>query len=212
MSSDWSRRTFLSAAGAGLLPRRLFAPLLAPASGDAAMRARLAEIDTVARRGPFTPSWESLEGFKVPDWYADGKFGIFIHWGVYSVPAFGNEWYPRNMYKAGSDEFKHHVATYGPQARFGYKDFIPLFKAERYDARQWASLFKEAGAKFVVPVAEHHDGFPMYAYPFTDWSAARLVPLRPWPTVAQRRHCAPPGSSSAPPPIAPSTGGSSTSA
>ena len=84
MSSDWSRRTFLSAAGAGLLPRRLFAPLLAPASGDAAMRARLAEIDTVARRGPFTPSWESLEGFKVPDWYVDGKFGIFIHWGVYS--------------------------------------------------------------------------------------------------------------------------------
>jgi alpha-L-fucosidase len=178
MSSDWSRRTFLSAAGAGLLPRRLFAPLLAPASGDAAMRARLAEIDTVANRGPFTPSWESLEGFKVPDWYVDGKFGIFIHWGVYSVPAFGNEWYPRNMYKAGTDEFKHHVATYGPQARFGYKDFIPRFKAERYDAGQWASLFKEAGAKFVVPVAEHHDGFPMYAYPFTEWSAARMGPRR----------------------------------
>ena len=178
MSSGWSRRTFLSAAGAALLPRQPFAPLLAPSSADASIQARLAEIDAVASRGPFKPSWESLEGFKVPDWYLDGKFGIFIHWGVYSVPAFGNEWYPRNMYKAGTDEFKHHVATYGPQARFGYKDFIPLFKAERYDARRWASLFREAGAKFVVPVAEHHDGFPMYAYPFTEWSAARMGPRR----------------------------------
>src|SRR5258706_3195488 len=178
MSHDWSRRTFLSAAGDGLLPQHVFSRLLVRASGGSASKARLAEIDTVAHRGPFTPSWESLEGFKVPRWYVDGKFWIFIHWGVYSVPAFGNEWYPRNMYKAGTDEFKHHVATYGPQARFGYKDFIPRFKAERYDAGQWASLFKDAGAKFVVPVAEHHDGFPLYAYPFTEWSAARMGPKR----------------------------------
>jgi alpha-L-fucosidase len=140
--------------------------------------ARLAEIERVANGGPFQPTWDSLEGFQVPAWYVDGKFGIFIHWGVYSVPAFGNEWYPRNMYKAGTDEFRHHVDTYGPQARFGYKDFIPLFKAERFDARRWAALFKDAGAKFVVPVAEHHDGFPMYAYPFTEWSAARMGPKR----------------------------------
>ena len=111
MACDWSRRTFLSAAGASLLPRQLFARLLAPAGGDPAQKARLAEIDAVANRGPFRPSWESLEAFKVPDWYVDGKFGIFIHWGVYSVPAFGNEWYPRNMYKAGTDEFKHHVLS-----------------------------------------------------------------------------------------------------
>ena len=121
---------------------------------------------------------DRLEKFQAPAWYVDGKFGIFIHWGIYSVPAFGNEWYPRNMYKADTDEFKHHVATYGPQSRFGYKDFIPLFKAERYDARQWAALFKAAGAKFVVPVAEHHDGFPLYDYPFTDWSAAKMGPKR----------------------------------
>jgi alpha-L-fucosidase len=178
MAIDWSRRTFLSAAGAGLLPRPLFARLLAPAETASAQKARLAEIEAVANRGPFKPSWESLEGFKVPDWYQDGKFGIFIHWGVYSVPAFGNEWYPRNMYKAGTDEFKHHVATFGRQARFGYKDFIPRFKAERFDAHQWAALFRQAGAKFVVPVAEHHDGFPMYAYPYTEWSAAKMGPKR----------------------------------
>jgi alpha-L-fucosidase len=177
MAPRWSRRTFLAAAGAPLLARPLFARAPSPASGGTPA-ARLAEIDAVVSRGPFKPTWASLEGFKVPEWYVDGKFGIFIHWGVYAVPAFGNEWYPRNMYKADTDEFKHHVATYGSQARFGYKDFIPLFKAERYDARAWAALFKDAGAKFVVPVAEHHDGFPLYDYPFTAWSAAKMGPKR----------------------------------
>jgi alpha-L-fucosidase len=178
MTTRWSRRSLLSAAGAPLLARPWFARGSAPSSGGEGQAARLAEIDRIANRGPFKPSWESLEGFKVPEWYVDGKFGIFIHWGVYAVPAFGNEWYPRNMYKADTEEFKHHVATYGSQARFGYKDFIPLFKAERYDAHRWAALFKDAGAKFVVPVAEHHDGFPMYDYPFTAWSAARMGPKR----------------------------------
>ena len=98
----------------------------------------------------------------MPDWYLDAKFGIFIHWGVYAVPAFGNEWYPRNMYLQDQPAFQHHIETYGPQSKFGYKDFIPMFKAEAYDPDAWAKLFKEAGAKFVVPVAEHHDGFAMY--------------------------------------------------
>jgi len=75
----------------------------------------------------FEPTWESLKQYHVPDWYQNGKFGIFIHWGVYSVPAFGNEWYPRNMYLQGSPEFEHHVKTYGPHTEFGYKDFIPQF-------------------------------------------------------------------------------------
>ena len=140
---------------------------------------RLAEIEVVAKRGPFQPDWSSItNNFKTPKWYQDAKFGLFIHWGAYSVPAFGSEWYPRNMYVAGSDEFKHHVATYGPQAKFGYKDFIPQFKAEKFDAPAWAKLFKEAGVKYVVPVAEHHDGFPMYASDLTDWSAAKLGPKR----------------------------------
>jgi alpha-L-fucosidase len=114
----------------------------------------------------------------VPDWYRDGKFGIFIHWGVYSVPAFGNEWYPRNMYVQGSPEFAHHVATYGPQSRFGYKDFIPRFTAERFDPVGWANLFQQAGARFVVPVAEHHDGFAMYDSAFSEWTATKRGPKR----------------------------------
>jgi alpha-L-fucosidase len=138
----------------------------------------LKEVDSVSHDGPFRPDWESLQQYEAPEWYKDAKFGIFIHWGVYSVPAFGSEWYPRDMYREGSEEYKHHIATYGPQDRFGYKDFVPLFKAEQFDPAAWAKLFKEAGAKYVVPVAEHHDGFAMYASALSDWTAAKMGPHR----------------------------------
>jgi alpha-L-fucosidase len=98
----------------------------------------------------------------VPAWYQDGKFGIFVHWGAYSVPAFGNEWYPRNMYVQGSPEYEHHREVYGDHESFGYKDLIGRFTAERFDPQQWAELFRRAGARFVMPVGEHHDGFAMY--------------------------------------------------
>ncbi len=128
--------------------------------------------------GKFEPNWESLKAYTVPQWYEDGKFGIFIHWGVYAVPAFGNEWYPRNMYEQDRPEFNHHVETYGPQTEFGYKDFIPQFTAEKYDPQQWAQLFRESGARFVVPVAEHHDGFAMYDCSFSEWTAVIMGPRR----------------------------------
>lgn len=127
---------------------------------------------------PFQPTWASLRGYQAPAWYADGKFGIFIHWGVYAVPAFANEWYPRNMYIRGSAEFAHHVATYGPHTEFGYKDFIPMFRAEQYDPAAWAELFRRAGARFVVPVAEHHDGFAMYDCSTSRWTAVHMGPKR----------------------------------
>jgi len=135
-------------------------------------------VDAGVAQGPFKAEWSSLEQFQVPQWYLDGKFGIFIHWGVYSVPGFGNEWYPRNMYRPEDKTFRHHVETFGPPWSFGYKDFIPMFRAERFDAKAWARLFKAAGARYVVPVAEHHDGFPMYDCSFTDWCAAQMGPKR----------------------------------
>jgi len=145
---------------------------------DSARAALLKEVDAADHQGPFRPDWESLQKYEVPDWYKDAKFGIFIHWGVYSVPAFGNEWYPRNMYSEGSEEYKYHIATYGPQDKFGYKEFIPMFKAERFNPAAWAELFKKAGAKYVVPVAEHHDGFAMYDSGLSDWTAAKMGPHR----------------------------------
>jgi len=138
----------------------------------------LQEVDKADQEGPFRPDSESLQKYAAPEWYRDAKFGIFIHWGVYSVPAFGNEWYPRSMYQVGSAEYKHHIATYGPQDTFGYKDFIPMFKAEHFDPAAWADLFKRSGAKYVVPVAEHHDGFAMYDSALSDWTAAKMGPHR----------------------------------
>lgn len=140
------------------------------------------QIENVIARGPFEPKWSSLENYEIPQWYKDAKFGIFIHWGAYSVPAFGSEWYPRQMYidtkRRGDNFFQHHIDTYGPQKTFGYKDFIPQFKAEKFDAAAWAKLFKETGARYVVPVAEHHDGFPMYDCSFTPWNASEMGPER----------------------------------
>ncbi len=150
----------------------------ASAKYDAHRAELLMEVNREDHNGPFRPDWESLEHYEAPEWYKDAKFGIFIHWGVYSVPAFGNEWYPRNMYRPGSEENKHHSATYGPLDKFGYKDFIPMFKAEHFDPAAWAQLFKQAGAKYVVPVAEHHDGFAMYDSGLSDWTAAKMGPRR----------------------------------
>lgn len=138
----------------------------------------LREIDRVNEEGPYYPDWESLSAHPTPVWFKEAKFGIFIHWGIYSVPAFGSEWYSRNMYIQGSREYEHHIKTYGSQKEFGYKDFIPMFKAEKFEPEKWAELFEEAGAKYVVPVAEHHDGFQMYDSEVSDWNAAKMGPCR----------------------------------
>ena len=138
----------------------------------------LEKTEQVIAAGPYTDSWESLAKHPAPEWFRDAKLGIFIHWGIYSVPAFANEWYSRNMYQQGTREFEHHVKTWGPQKEFGYKDFIPLFRAEKFDPEKWISLFREAGAKYVVPVAEHHDGFRMYRSELSRWNAAEMGPKR----------------------------------
>lgn len=131
---------------------------------------------------PYQANWESLSKYQCPEWYKDAKFGIFIHWGVYSVPAFGSEWYARWMYKDtiawGNNYYQHHLKTYGTQDKFGYKDFIPMFKAEKFDASQWVALFKKSGAKYIVPVAEHHDGFAMYNTSLSRWNSLNMGPKR----------------------------------
>ena len=135
-------------------------------------------IDDVNEKGRYKADWETLSHHKVPDWYMRDKLGVFIHWGIYSVPAYGNEWYARTMYDPNHREFEYHRKTYGEQKDFGYKDFIPMFKAENFDAAQWVSLFKEAGIKYVMPVAEHHDGFAMYDTDFNRWNAREMGPKR----------------------------------
>lgn len=138
--------------------------------------AYLKQIDEVICEGPFDATWASLSSHKTPQWYQRSKLGIFVHWGVYAVPGFGNEWYSRNMYNPGREEYAHHRKVWGDQKSFGYKDFIPLFKGEKFDPNAWAELFRQAGAGYVVPVAEHHDGFAMYETEFNRWNSVNMGP------------------------------------
>ncbi len=172
-----SRRGFLArsglATGASLLLRHagLFAQTGAPAGQPDAYAKPKPMID-----GPFQPTWESLrDNYHLPGWFHEAKFGIFIHWGLYSIPARINEWYIRHMY---TTDVQWHTAHFGPPDKVGYKDFIPLFKAKQYDPTAWARLCKQAGAKYVVPVAEHHDGFAMWDSDVTPWCAGKMGPKR----------------------------------
>ncbi|MGY6649766.1 alpha-L-fucosidase [Wenyingzhuangia sp. IMCC45574] len=151
-----------------------------------------AATETKAKK-VYEPNWESIKkNYKDPAWFNNQKFGIFIHWGAYAVPAYGSEWYPRNMYmdtavftaqlkhqKDGPHSVhKHHLKTYGDPKKFGYKDFIPMFKAEKFNAAEWIDIFKKAGARYVVPVADHHDGFAMYKSNTTRWNSVDMGPKR----------------------------------
>ncbi len=126
--------------------------------------------------GPVQPTWDSLKAtYTTPEWFKEGKFGIFLHWGLYAVPAHGSEWYVQHMY---GSMLQWHTEHFGPVDKFGYKDFIPMFKAEKFDPDAWVTLFKRAGARYVIPVAEHHDGFAMWDSALTKWNAKAMGPHR----------------------------------
>jgi alpha-L-fucosidase len=150
---------------------------------DAERNRLLAIEEKQENDGPYRADWATLIKYQQPQWYKDAKFGIFIHWGVYAVPAAENEWYPRNMYRPSEGAFKDFQARFASKDpaekdKKGYKDLIPLFRAEHFDAAAWAALFKEAGAQYVVPVAEHHDGFSMYDSGLSDWTEVKMGPNR----------------------------------
>jgi alpha-L-fucosidase len=130
----------------------------------------------------YEANWESLKRYKCPEWFKDAKFGIYTHWGPYSVPSWENEWYPRLMYikddNGGERFYEHHKEYWGDHSEFGYKDFIPMFKAEKFNAEEWAELFEKSGAQFAGPVAEHHDGFAMWDSDLTEWDANDKGPGR----------------------------------
>jgi alpha-L-fucosidase len=127
--------------------------------------------------GPFQPTWTSIQAnYKEPAWFQDAKFGIFMHWGVYSVGAHHNEWYEKHMYN-GADA-KWHAEHFGPQEKVGYKDLIPQFTAANWDPDAWAVLFKKSGAKWVTPTAEHHDNFALWDSQVTPFNAVKMGPHR----------------------------------
>src|SRR4051812_3617981 len=128
--------------------------------------------------GPVQADRKSIaDNYKTPEWFRDAKFGIMMHWGLYSVPAHGSEWYVHHMY--GNPGFaKWHIEKYGPLDKFGYKDFIPLFTCEKYDPDAWATLFKKSGAKYIIPTAEHHDGWANWDSDLTEFCATKMGPKR----------------------------------
>ncbi|MBC8375918.1 MAG: alpha-L-fucosidase [FCB group bacterium] len=128
----------------------------------------------------YSPDWESLKQHETPEWFRDAKFGIYTHWGPYSVPAYYTEWYPHGMYEKdgfrNKDFFGHHTKTWGHPSEFGYKDFLPIFDGAQFDAEEWADLFQKSGARFAGPVAVHHDGFVMWDSDLTSWDAKEMGP------------------------------------
>jgi alpha-L-fucosidase len=126
----------------------------------------------------YAENWLSINKHnEAAEWFKDAKFGIYFHWGVYSVPGFST-WYPRNMFIPGMPDYEFHKQKYGDPAKFGYHNLVPLFKAENFNAKDWARLFKDAGAQFAGPVAEHHDGFSMWASKVNPWNAKDMGPKR----------------------------------
>ncbi|MGC8638821.1 MAG: alpha-L-fucosidase [Isosphaeraceae bacterium] len=132
--------------------------------------------------GPYRPAWESLKAHQDPEWFRDAKFGIYTHWGPVTVgcedcPS-GGQWYGHEMYDRESSVFAYHKNRFGDQTRVGYKDIIPLFRAQKFNAEAWADLFARSGARFAGPVAVHHDNFAMWDSAVTPWNAVKMGPHR----------------------------------
>ncbi|MGZ0152908.1 alpha-L-fucosidase [Kribbella sp. WER1] len=124
---------------------------------------------------PFDATFESLSGFECPEWFRDAKLGIWSHWGPQSVPRYG-DWYARHMYREGSDQYRYHLRTYGHPSQFGYRDVVPLWKAERFDPDELMDRFVAAGARYFVAQAVHHDNFFNYDSTVNPWNSVQVGP------------------------------------
>jgi alpha-L-fucosidase len=165
------RRTLLKSMAAGLpalmlhraLGRQLFTP---PGSGG------------LIAKGPFQPTWESLQHYNTPDWFRDAKFGMWAHWGPQCEPEAG-DWYARSLYMEGSPQYKFHLEKYGHPSKFGFKDVIHQWKAEKWDPEELVNLYKNAGARYFMALANHHDNFDLYNSKYQPhWNATRIGPKK----------------------------------
>jgi alpha-L-fucosidase len=127
--------------------------------------------------GPFKPTDESLQQCQYPEWFRDAKFGIWAHWGPQAVPRQG-DWYARRMYQENDPAYKYHIEHYGHPSEFGYKDIIPLWKAEKWDPEKLMALYKKAGAKYFVSMGTHHDNFFLWNSYIHRWNAVNMGPLK----------------------------------
>ncbi|HEX8301347.1 alpha-L-fucosidase [Sphingomonas sp.] len=136
-----------------------------------------AAYDLPMVRGRFAPTPESLKAYQTPGWFRDAKFGIWSHWGPQAVPRAG-DWYARHMYIPGHPQYDHHVKTYGHPTKHGYKDIIPLWKAEKWDPDALMDLYAAAGAKYFVSMGVHHDNFDLWNSKHHRWNSVKMGPKR----------------------------------
>ena len=127
--------------------------------------------------GPFQPNWDSLQSYQTPDWYRNAKFGIWAHWGPQCQPEFG-DWYAREMYMEGNKKYQYHLEKYGHPSVFGFKDVINNWKAEKWNPGELLALYKKAGARYFMALANHHDNFDLYKSKYHAWNAVNLGPKK----------------------------------
>ncbi len=127
--------------------------------------------------GPFQPNWDSLQQYKTPDWYRNAKFGTWAHWGPQCEPEFG-DWYAREMYMEGNGKYKYHVEKYGHPSEFGFKDVINTWKADQWNPDELLELYKNAGAKYFMALANHHDNFDLYNSKYHNWNSTKIGPKK----------------------------------
>ena len=130
-----------------------------------------------ASGGKYQPTRKSLDEYRIPDWFRDAKFGIWSHWGPQSAIERG-DWYARNMYMEGSDQYIYHAETYGHPSKVGYKDLVNNWKAEKWDPDHLMGLYKKAGAKYFFSMGVHHDNFDLWDSMYTRWNAVNMGPKR----------------------------------
>jgi alpha-L-fucosidase len=128
-------------------------------------------------QGPFKPSWDSLRHYQAPDWFRDAKFGIWLCYGPQCAPEMG-DWYARKMYLEGSSDYNFQVSHYGPPSRFGFKDVIRQWKADKWDADKLVSLYQRAGAQYIFVMAQHHDNFDLFDSKYQPWNSVKIGPMR----------------------------------
>ena len=127
--------------------------------------------------GKFAPTWDSLKQYQAPQWFRDAKFGIWAHWGAQCQPEHG-DWYARNMYMEGSNQYKSHLKEYGPPSKVGFKDVIHQWKAQNWDPEKLMALYKRAGAQYFVALANHHDNFDNYDSKYQPWNSTKIGPQK----------------------------------
>ncbi|GAA5020946.1 hypothetical protein GCM10025794_07830 [Massilia kyonggiensis] len=158
--------------------RQLLAGLAATVPGFAASALLPRSALAATSPGPFTADWDSLAAYRTPDWFRNAKFGIWAHWGPQCEPEHG-DWYARNMYKEGSNQYRYHLEKYGHPSKFGFKDVIRQWRAEQWDPDALLALYRKAGARYFVALANHHDNFDLYDSRFQPgWNSTRIGPKK----------------------------------